>query len=71
MRPQHAIGPLHGRSRSLTPSTGLAGALRSALTDPARRERNVLLVLAAYVLLWTLYGTIAKGSQGLHYDMTE
>ena len=22
-------------------------------------------------MLWTLYGVIAKGSQGLHYDMTE
>src|SRR5450830_1897416 len=48
-----------------------AGHLRDALTDPARRERNVILALVAYALLWTLYGTIAKGSQGLHYDMTE
>src|SRR5512140_3548373 len=48
-----------------------AGRLRDALTEPARRERNVLLALVAYALLWTLYGTIAKGSQGLHYDMTE
>jgi 4-amino-4-deoxy-L-arabinose transferase-like glycosyltransferase len=31
----------------------------------------VLKVLAAYVLVWTAYGTIAKGSQGLHPDMTE
>ena len=45
--------------------------LRAALVDPARRERNVLLALAAYVALWTLYATIAKSSQGLHYDMTE
>ncbi len=45
--------------------------LRSALTDPARRERSVLLVLAAYWVLWTIYGTIAKSSQGLHPDMTE
>ena len=47
-----------------------AGALRAALTGPAR-ERNVLLLLAAYTLLWTAYGSVAKGSQGLHYDMTE
>ena len=48
-----------------------AGALRDALVDPARRERNVLAALAAYTVLWTLYGTIAKSSQGLHPDMTE
>ena len=47
------------------------GRLHAALTDPARRERNVLLALAAYALVWTLYGTIAKSSQGLHPDMTE
>ena len=45
--------------------------LRAALTDPARRERNLLLALVAYVLVWTAYGTIAKASQGLHPDMTE
>jgi 4-amino-4-deoxy-L-arabinose transferase-like glycosyltransferase len=45
--------------------------LRSALIDPARRESTVLLSLALYVLLWTIYGTIAKSSQGLHPDMTE
>jgi 4-amino-4-deoxy-L-arabinose transferase-like glycosyltransferase len=46
-------------------------ALRAALTDPARSERAVLLSLAAYMALWTLYGTVAKASQGLHPDMTE
>lgn len=46
-------------------------ALRAALTDPARCEGAVLLSLAAYMVLWTLYGTIAKASQGLHADMTE
>ena len=45
--------------------------LRAALTDPARRERNVVLALAAYTVLWTIYGTIAKSGQGLHPDMTE
>ena len=45
--------------------------LRSALTDPARAERNVVLALAAYAVLWTIYGTVAKSSQGLHPDMTE
>lgn len=47
------------------------GRLRAALIEPAGAERNVLLALAAYVALWTLYATVAKGSQGLHYDMTE
>ena len=49
----------------------LIDRLRNALIDPARRERAVLLSLAAYVVLWTIYGTIAKSSQGLHPDMTE
>jgi 4-amino-4-deoxy-L-arabinose transferase-like glycosyltransferase len=45
--------------------------LRAALTDPAGAERSVLLTLAAYLVLWTIYGTIAKSGQGLHPDMTE
>jgi 4-amino-4-deoxy-L-arabinose transferase-like glycosyltransferase len=49
----------------------VATRLRDALTDPAHSERNVILALVAYVVLWTLYGTISKSSQGLHYDMTE
>ncbi|HTQ83624.1 MAG TPA: glycosyltransferase family 39 protein [Pseudolabrys sp.] len=48
-----------------------AERLRGALTDPARRERTMLLVLAVYLVAWTLYGAIAKSSQGLHPDMTE
>jgi 4-amino-4-deoxy-L-arabinose transferase-like glycosyltransferase len=46
-------------------------ALRGALIDPARRERNVVLALAVYAAVWTIYGTIAKSGQGLHPDMTE
>jgi 4-amino-4-deoxy-L-arabinose transferase-like glycosyltransferase len=45
--------------------------LRAALIDPARGERTVLWLLAAYTVLWTAYGTIAKSPQGLHPDMTE
>ncbi|HEX5212658.1 MAG TPA: glycosyltransferase family 39 protein, partial [Pseudolabrys sp.] len=45
--------------------------LRAALTDPARCERAVLVSLAVYTVLWALYGTVAKSSQGLHPDMTE
>ena len=47
-----------------------AAALRAALTGE-NRERAVFLTLAAYAVLWALYGFIAKSSQGLHYDMTE
>src|SRR6516164_3376378 len=48
-----------------------AGRLLDALNDPARCERNVAFFLLAYVLLWTLYGAIAKGSQDIHTDMSE
>jgi len=51
-------------------STAIA-RLHAALADPARRERSVVLALAAYVAVWTAYGTIAKSSQGLHDDMIE
>ena len=42
-----------------------------ALTDPARRDGAVLATLSGYLLIWTLYGVIAKSSQDLHPDMTE
>src|SRR6516164_5149773 len=45
--------------------------LFDALADPARRERTAVAVLLGYVALWTLYGTIAKGSQDIHADMSE
>ncbi len=48
-----------------------AGALRGAFVAPAGRERNVVLALIVYALVWAAYGTIAKGAQGLHPDMTE
>jgi len=63
-----------------SPSTGNAAdrlfdrpvkRLLAALADPARRERTVVMVLAAYCGLWTLYGAIAKGSQDIHFDMGE
>jgi hypothetical protein len=59
---------------TLTAPIGVKGALDrliTALTDPARRERAVVVVLAAYAGLWTLYGAIAKGSQDVHFDMGE
>jgi 4-amino-4-deoxy-L-arabinose transferase-like glycosyltransferase len=45
--------------------------LLQALTDPMRRERTVLFVLAGYAVVWTLYGAIAKSSQDIHFDMGE
>jgi hypothetical protein len=45
--------------------------LIAALTDPARRERTAIAVLAVYCGLWALYGAIAKGSQDVHFDMGE
>ena len=57
---------------------GLARSFRSAfdaltatLLDVSRRDRAMLLLLAAYAAAWTLYGAIAKSSQDLHPDMTE
>ena len=45
--------------------------LIAALSDPARRERTAVAVLAAYCGLWALYGAVAKGSQDIHFDMGE
>jgi 4-amino-4-deoxy-L-arabinose transferase-like glycosyltransferase len=47
------------------------GRLLDALADPARRERTVLLALAGYAALWTLYGALAKANQDLFADMVE
>jgi 4-amino-4-deoxy-L-arabinose transferase-like glycosyltransferase len=52
-------------------ANGMAVGFRNALINPARRERTVLLSILLYAVLWAIYGTIAKGSQGLHSDMTE
>jgi 4-amino-4-deoxy-L-arabinose transferase-like glycosyltransferase len=46
-------------------------ALTDALLDASRRDRVMLLLLAAYAAAWTLYGAIAKSSQDLHPDMVE
>jgi 4-amino-4-deoxy-L-arabinose transferase-like glycosyltransferase len=45
--------------------------LVAALTEPARRERAIVGVLAGYVAVWTLYGVFAKASQDIHFDMVE
>lgn len=43
----------------------------AALTDPRRRERAVVGMLAGYALLWTLYGLLAKAGQGVQTDPAE
>jgi 4-amino-4-deoxy-L-arabinose transferase-like glycosyltransferase len=53
--------------RALLPAERLV----ETLTDPARREGAALAVIGAYVLVWTLYGVIAKSSQDVHFDMAE
>ncbi len=45
--------------------------LIAAIAHPDRRERVVPILLVAYVLLWTVYAAIAKGSQDVHFDMAE
>ncbi len=45
--------------------------LMAALSDPARRERAVLIVLTGYVAIWTLYGVLAKASQDVQFDAAE
>jgi 4-amino-4-deoxy-L-arabinose transferase-like glycosyltransferase len=53
--------------RLLTPF----GRLADALCDPARRDKTTLGLILFYVAAWTLYGVLAKGSQGIHFDMAE
>jgi 4-amino-4-deoxy-L-arabinose transferase-like glycosyltransferase len=63
----HHRGMPMSLSRLLLP----ADRLVAALSDPVRRERAVLGVLAGYVAIWTLYGALAKASQDIHFDMAE
>ena len=42
-----------------------------ALVDLKRGQAAILGVLAAYVLLWTLYAIISKSTQAIHPDMGE
>jgi len=57
--------------RVLWPVLDPVGRLTDALADPARRERTVLIVLAAFAVAWTIYGVIAKSSQGTQIDAAE
>jgi Dolichyl-phosphate-mannose-protein mannosyltransferase len=65
------MSAISGIGRGQSRVVRMVGRLFDALTDPARRERAVAAALVAYVALWTLYGTLAKGSQDIHSDMSE
>jgi hypothetical protein len=57
--------------RVFRPFLGRVERLVDALTDPARRERTALAVLAAYAAIWTLYGVLSKAAQGVQSDTAE
>src|SRR5262245_55831532 len=42
-----------------------------SLRSAPRGDRTVIAALAVYLVVWTLYGVIAKSNQDLHPDMTE
>jgi len=47
------------------------GRLLDTLCDRKRSGRAVVLVLAAYCAIWTVYDVLAKASQDIHFDMGE
>ena len=62
---------MSGMTRAGHLGRNLGERLLNALTDPARRERAVLVALLGYVALWTVYAVLAKGGQDIHADMSE
>jgi hypothetical protein len=57
---------------SLPDRSGAAlGRLLDALCDRERGGRAIVLVLAAYCVVWTVYDVLAKASQDIHFDMGE
>jgi 4-amino-4-deoxy-L-arabinose transferase-like glycosyltransferase len=42
-----------------------------ALGDPRRSRRTALSLIAVYALVWWGYACVAKGTQGIHFDMGE
>jgi Dolichyl-phosphate-mannose-protein mannosyltransferase len=45
--------------------------LLDALCDPRRSAGAIAITLLAYCALWTLYATISRSSQDIHFDMGE
>lgn len=60
-----------GTIRNGVPARNPFARLYDALIDPARCERTMALLLTAYAAVWTIYGTVAKSSQDLHFDIGE
>lgn len=50
---------------------GAIERLIAALVDPPHGRRNVVLLLTAYALVWTLYAALANASNDLPVDMGE
>ena len=53
------------------PARDPSARLSDALLDPARADRTMLLLLAGYAAVWTLYASISQSSQDIHPDMAE
>lgn len=49
----------------------LGERLARVLLDPMHGTRNVVIAIALYAVVWTVYATISTGLQNLHVDMTE
>lgn len=47
------------------------GRIVAALCDPLRRNRMAILAAVTYALIWALYATVAKSSQGINADLGE
>ncbi len=71
VRERAAPLPAHGRAAAMNRLLQPFDRLLAALTDPARRERTMVLTLIVYCAIWSLYGVLAKGSRDLHFDMGE
>ena len=41
------------------------------LIDPVRCERAIVILLAGYAAIWTLYGVVSQTNQDIHFDMGE
>src|SRR5215471_11886305 len=59
------------RPTSLARIDATLGKLLDALSDPKRRSGAVVMVLATYWIIWTIYAVVAKASQDFHFDMGE
>ncbi len=56
---------------SLVDRSPVLNRLLDALSDPKRSAAAIALTLAVYCALWTLYATISRSSQDIHFDMGE